>query len=253
MADTNHILGFDIGGTGIKAALIDIEAGKLLTDRIKIETPKPSNTRAVAKVVKELIKTFKYEGPVGCGFPAIIHHGVAKSAANIDKSWIDLDLEKYFKKVTGLPFYAANDADVAGLAEVKFGGADQKGTVIVLTVGTGIGSGMFLNGQLIPNTEFGHLLYKNSISEHYVSNSARKKKDWSWEDWAPKFGKYLQHLELLFSPDLFVIGGGASSKFDRYGDLLKVKTPVIPAQFQNDAGVLGAAIYAHSRLKSKDQ
>ena len=244
MGKKNEILGFDIGGTGIKAALIDISAGKLVTEKIKVLTPKPSNTTAVLKVIQAIIKDLKYKGPVGCGFPAIIHRGVAKSAANVDDSWIDLNLEKFFSKETGLDFHVANDADVAGLAEVKFGIAKQKGTVIVLTIGTGIGSGMFLDGKLIPNTEMGHLLYKDSVYEHYVSNSARKREGLSWEEWAPGFAEYLRHLEVLFSPDLFVLGGGASNKFDRFGDLLDVDTKVIPASFANDAGVLGAAMYA---------
>lgn len=251
MGKKKVILGFDIGGTGIKAALVDINEGKLVTEKLKVLTPQPSDTKSVLKIILQMIKQFKYKGPVGCGFPAIIHHGVAKSAANIDDSWLNLDIEKFFSKETGHPFYVANDADVAGLAEVKFGKAKQKGMVIVLTVGTGIGSGMFLDGKLIPNTELGHLYYKDSVYEHYVSNSARKKDNLSWEDWAPSFSEYLQHLEKLFSPDLFVIGGGASSRFDRFGNLLKIETPVIPAEFENDAGVLGAAMYAGDSYKAK--
>ena len=249
MAKKNAILGFDIGGTGIKAALIDVEEGKLLTEKLKLLTPKPSDTKSVLKVVNTIIKKFKYKGPIGCGFPAIIHHGVAKSAANIDDSWINLDIQKFFTRGTGNDFYVANDADVAGLAEVKFGKASRKGTVIVLTIGTGIGSGMFLDGKLIPNTELGHLNFRDSIYEHYVSNSARKREKLSWEDWGPGFADYLRHLEKLFSPDLFVLGGGASNKFDRYSHQIQIDTKVVTAQFQNDAGVLGAALYASSLLK----
>ncbi len=244
MGKKKIFLGFDIGGTGIKAARVDVNAGKLVTEKAKVATPQPSDTRAVLKIVQQLIKQFKYKGPVGCGFPAIIHHGIAKSAANIDDSWLNLDIQKFFTKETGMPFYVANDADVAGLAEVKFGKARQKGMVIVLTIGTGIGSGMFMDGKLIPNTELGHLYYKDSVYEHYVSNSARKRENLTWEEWAPRFAEYLRHLEKLFSPDLFVLGGGASSRFDRFGHLLEIDTPVIPAQFENDAGVLGAAMYA---------
>ena len=251
MGKKKIILGLDIGGTGIKAALVDVMDGKLITEKTKFLTPEPSDPKSVLQVVKQLIKHFKYKGPVGCGFPAIIHHGVAKSAANIDDSWLNVDIEKFFYKETGLAFYVANDADVAGLAEVKYGKARQKGMVIVLTVGTGIGSGMFLDGKLIPNTELGHLYYKESVFEHYVSNNARKKDGLTWEDWAPGFAEYLKHLEILFSPDLFVIGGGASSRFDRFGKLLKVDTPVIPAEFENNAGIMGAAMFAEDRLKSK--
>jgi polyphosphate glucokinase len=249
MGKKKLFLGFDIGGTGIKAALVDINVGKLVTEKVKVLTPQPSDTKSVLKVVQQLVKQFKYKGAVGCGFPAIIHHGVAKSAANIDNSWLHLDIQKFFTKETGLPFYVANDADVAGLAEVKFGKAKQKGLVIVLTIGTGIGSGMFLDGKLIPNTELGHLYYKESVFEHYVSNFARKRDNLTWEEWAPAFAEYLKYLEKLFSPDLFVLGGGASNRFDRFGHLLNIETPVIPAQFENDAGVLGAAMYAGESLR----
>lgn len=249
MGKNQVILGFDIGGTGIKSALVDVDSGKLVTPREKVLTPQPSNTKSVGKVIKQVVKSYGYVGPVGCGFPAIIHHGVAKSAANIDDSWVNVNLEKFFEKETGLPFYAANDADVAGLAEVRFGKVRKKGTVIVLTIGTGIGSGIFLDGKLVPNSELGHLYYKDSIYEHYISNSARKRAELSWEDWAPGFSDFLRHLEKLFSPDLFVLGGGASSKFDRFGHLLHIDTKVVPARYQNDAGVLGAALYADSCRK----
>lgn len=249
MSKAQVLLGVDVGGTGIKAALINTKKGTLETEKYRVLTPKPSTPEAVAKVISRMIKRFEYRGPVGVGFPAIIHHGVAKSAANIDKKWINTNIEKLLKEVTGNPFYVANDADVAGLAEVRFGKAKgEMGTVIVLTIGTGIGSGMFLDGTLVPNTEFGHLLFKESIYEHYVSNSARKKNDLSWDSWGRRFNKYLIHLEKLFSPDMFVLGGGASKKFDRFQHLLTVDTKVVPAAYQNDAGVLGAALYAESKL-----
>ncbi len=249
MSKEQVFLGVDVGGTGIKAALINTKKGTLATEKYRVLTPNPSTPEAVAKVISRMIKRFEYRGPVGVGFPAIIHHGVAKSAANIDKKWINTNIEKLLKEVTGNPFYVANDADVAGLAEVRFGKAKgEMGIVIVLTIGTGIGSGMFLDGTLIPNTEFGHLLYKESVYEHYVSNSARKKNDLSWDSWGKRFNKYLIHLEKLFSPDMFVLGGGASKKFDRFKHVLTVDTKVVPAAYQNDAGVLGAALYAESRL-----
>ena len=245
MAKKKFYLGFDVGGTGIKAALIDIKEGKLVTEKMRELTPKPAEPKAVAKVIAQMFERFEYDGPVGCGFPAIIHHGIAKSAANIAKSWINVDIEKLFSKACGVPFHVANDADVAGLAEVRFGKAsDVKGTIIVLTIGTGIGSGLFLNGKLIPNTEFGHLYFKDSIYEHYISNVVRKREKLSWEEWATRFDGYLQHLEKLFSPDLFILGGGASKKFDKYQHMFTVDTQVVPAEYQNDAGVLGAAMYA---------
>lgn len=243
-------LGIDVGGTGLKTALVDVESGTLITEKHRALTPQPSKPLAVSKALKQLIHRIKYSGPIGCGFPAIIHNGVAKSAANIDDEWIGLNVEKYLEDAIGNPFYVANDADVAGLAEMKFGQANcADGLVIVLTIGTGIGSGMFYRGELIPNTEFGHLLYKGDIYEKYVSNATRKENNLTWEEWAVRFNGYLQHLEKLFSPDLFILGGGASKKFDRYADNLNVKTKVVPAEFQNDAGVLGAALYAASRIK----
>lgn len=250
MEETNVYMGFDIGGTGIKAAIINVETGQLLTEKMRELTPQPADPKSVANKIKEMLDQFDYEGPVGVGFPAIIHHGVAKSAANIDKKWINVNIEHLLSEKTGMPFYAANDADVAGLAEVKFGSADSAGTVIVLTIGTGIGSGMFLDGKLVPNTEFGHLYFKNSIYEHYISNVTRKKEDLSWDEWGKRFNGYLKHLETLFSPDLFVLGGGASKKFNKYEDQFTISTKVVPAEYQNDAGVLGAAMYASQRVSS---
>ncbi len=250
MEETNVYMGFDIGGTGIKAAIINVETGQLLTEKMRELTPQPADPKSVASKISEMLGKFDYEGPVGVGFPAIIHHGVAKSAANIDKKWINVNIEHLLTEKTGMPFYAANDADVAGLAEVKFGSADSAGTVIVLTIGTGIGSGMFLDGNLVPNTEFGHLYFKNSIYEHYISNVTRKKEDLTWEEWGKRFNGYLEHLETLFSPDLFVLGGGASKKFHKYEDQFTIDTKVVPAEYQNDAGVLGAAMYASQRVSS---
>ena len=247
MGKRDSYMGFDIGGTGVKAALIDTNRGTLLTEKMRELTPRPSDPKSVVKLVKQMLAQFKYKGPVGCGFPAIIHNGVAKTAANIDKGWINVNIEELFSEYMGMPFYVANDADVAGLAEVKFGKAKSDGTVIVLTIGTGIGSGMFLDGKLIPNTELGHLLYKDSIYERYVSSTARKKEDLSWEEWAERFNGYLLHLEKLFSPDLIVLGGGASKKFNRYEHILTLETKVVPAEYENDAGELGAAMYAEFR------
>lgn len=252
MGKKSQILGFDVGGTGLKCALIDVDKGELVTEKYRELTPQPATPKAVAKAIKDIVKLHKYKGPVGCGFPSIMHSGVAKSAANIDKSWIGTDVEKLFEEETGLPFYVANDADVAGLAEVQFGaGKGKDGTVIVLTIGTGIGSGTFLDGELMPNTEFGHLLFRDEIYEKYVSNSARKEGNLSWEEWGKRFGEYLNHLETLFSPDLFILGGGASKKIDQYKHVLNCSTKIVPAEFQNDAGVLGAALYARSIIKKK--
>jgi polyphosphate glucokinase len=244
----NQYLGVDIGGTGIKAALIDTKAGRLLTERYRIPTPFPATPKSVAAVIGEMVAFFDYKGPIGCGFPAIIHHGVAKSAANIDKKWIGQHVEKLFGKATNSRVYVANDADVAGLAEVAFGHAkDIQGLVIVLTIGTGIGSGMFFDNKLIPNTEFGHLNFRDSVYEKYVSNGARKRDTLTWEEWGIRFNEYLLHLETIFSPDLLVLGGGTSKKFEKFKEYITIKTQVIPALHQNDAGVLGAAMYAEKR------
>ncbi|MBX2814994.1 MAG: ROK family protein [Saprospiraceae bacterium] len=252
MGKKSQILGVDIGGTGLKCAMIDVDKGELVTEKYRELTPQPSTPEAVAKAIKGIIQRHDYKGPVGCGFPAIIHGGVAKSAANIDDSWLNVNVEELFEKATGNKFFVANDADVAGLAEVRFGeGNGVDGTVIVLTIGTGIGSGTFLDGKLMPNTEFGHLLYKDDIYEKHVSNAARKRNNLSWEEWGSRFCEYLLHLEKLFSPDLFILGGGASKKMEQYAHTLTCETKVIAAEFQNDAGVLGAALYARSRMKKK--
>lgn len=252
MGKKNEILGIDVGGTGLKAALIDVEKGELLTEKMRVLTPQPSTPKAVAKALGDMIDLFKYKGIIGCGFPSIIDKGVARSAANIDQGWIDKDVTRLFKRETGHTYYVANDADVAGLAEIKFGaGKGVKGTVIVLTIGTGIGSATFLDGDLLPNTEFGHLWYNNKPFEHHVSNAARKREDLSWEEWGERFNAYLEHLTTLFSPSLFILGGGASKKMDLFDDQLTISTKVVPAKFQNDAGVIGAAMYARSRSRKK--
>lgn len=195
-----------------------------------------------------MLKTFGYKGPIGCGFPAIIKNGVANSAANIDDTWLRVNVEKLLSDYTDCPVYVANDADVAGLAEHTFGlAAHQSGTVMVLTIGTGIGSAMIYNGILIPNTELGHLKFKDTIAEKYTSNAVRKEEKLSWQTFGLRLNEYMQHLEFLFSPTLFIIGGGISKKFDFFKEYFDLKTNIVPAQFQNEAGVIGAALYANSR------
>jgi len=247
--NTNHILGFDIGGTGIKGAVVDVRTGDLLTERVKIMTPDPAVPEAIGESVHTITRQLGYKGIIGCGFPAIIKNGIALSAANIDKSWIHTNVENLLSKYTECPVYVANDADVAGMGEQAFGfAANQPGTVIVLTIGTGIGSALFYNGTLVPNTEFGHLKFHKSIAEKYTSNAARKDKSLSWEEFGSRLNEYLQHLEFIFSPNLFILGGGISKKFDLYKDHFRLETAIVPARFQNDAGVIGAALYAH-RIK----
>lgn len=249
---SKEILGIDIGGSGIKGAPVDTKTGKLLDDRHRIPTPAPSNPKKVAKTIKELVKHFKWKGPVGCGFPAVVQDGVVKTAANIDKSWINTDARKLFSEVTGLPVWVLNDADAAGLAEVKLGaGAGFKGAIVVLTIGTGIGTSLFYKGKLFPNTELGHVEFKSMDAELYTSDAARKNENLEWEDWGKRLNEYLSHIEFLTWPELIILGGGASKKLDLFGDQLNLKAKIVPARFLNDAGIIGAAMAAKVNFKKK--
>ncbi|MDX2196095.1 MAG: ROK family protein [Cytophagales bacterium] len=240
-----HILGIDIGGSGIKGAIVDIANGSFVTDRHRIDTPLPATTTAVADTVLSMTNHFDWKGKIGCGFPAVIQHGVAKTASNIDESWINTNVEKLLLQTTQCPTYVINDADAAGLAEMKYGeGKDAQGLILLLTIGTGIGSALFNNGKLVPNTEFGHLYYKDLVAEKYVSDSARKKYELEWDEWAKRFNNYLKHLERTINPDLFIIGGGVSKKSDKYLSYLHIDTPLKIAALQNDAGIIGAALAA---------
>ena len=240
-----HILGIDIGGSGIKGSPVDTETGELLTERYRIPTPQPSIPDDVGDVVAEIARQFEWKGPIGCTFPAIIKDGVAFSAANVDKSWIGTNGQKLFRKKTGCPTLLINDADAAGIAEMEFGaGKGEMGVVIMLTLGTGIGSAVFLNGMLVPNTELGHLEIRGKDAESRASERAREERNLSWEKWAEKVDEYLQRVEFLFSPDLFIIGGGVSKKYDKFLPLLHTRARVVPAQLFNDAGIVGAALAA---------
>lgn len=243
-----EVLGIDIGGSGIKGAPVDISTGTLLQERHRIETPLPATPEAVAKVVDQLIKHFNWKGKVGIGFPAAIQQGVVKTASNIDKSWIDTPINKFLSNKTGCQIYAANDADMAGLAELNFGiGKNNKGVVILITVGTGIGSVLFVNGKLMPNSELGHMQFKDVSIEKYCSDATRKFMDLSWKKWGGRFSEALIYFETLFYPDLFIIGGGGSKKYEKYKEYLRNKTPSIPAKLLNNAGIIGAAIYASDK------
>ncbi len=246
------ILGIDVGGSGIKGAPVDTKTGKLLDDRFRIPTPEPSNPEKVAKTIKQVVKHFKWKGAVGVGFPTVVQDGVVKTAANIDKSWINTDAKKLFSEVTGLPVWVTNDADAAGLAEVKLGaGAGFKGAVVVLTIGTGIGTSLFYKGRLYPNTEFGHVEFKGMDAEIYTSDAARKKEDLDWETWGVRLNEYLSHIEFLTWPELIILGGGASKKLDLFQNQLKLKAKVVPARFLNEAGIIGAAMAAKVNFKKK--
>ncbi|MBX3011946.1 MAG: ROK family protein [Caldilineaceae bacterium] len=240
-----NILGIDIGGSGIKGAIVDVSSGEILTDRHRIDTPAPSTPAAVGQVVAELAQHFEYQGPIGCTFPAVVQHGVILTAANVDQSWIGTNGEAVFQEATGLPVHVLNDADAAGVAEMRFGaGRGRKGVVIMLTFGTGIGSAIFINGQLLPNTEFGHMKIRGKDAEHRAAARIRTEKDLNWKQWAKRVDEFLREMEFLFSPDLFIIGGGVSKKFDKFVPHLTVRAELQPAQLLNEAGIVGAAMAA---------
>lgn len=239
------VLGIDIGGSGIKGAPVDIASGALLAERIRLDTPQPASPAEVAKTVQELVRQFDWCGSVGCTFPAIVHRGTTLSAANVDKSWIGAPAQQILADAVGLPLLLLNDADAAGLAEVTFGAAKGvAGTTIMLTLGTGIGSALIVDGHLVPNTEFGHLQFKGGIAEKYCSAKVRDDLDLKWKEYAERLNEYLNHLELLFSPDLFIIGGGISRKHEKFLPDLKLATPCVPAALRNEAGIVGAALAA---------
>ncbi len=239
-----QILGVDIGGTGIKAAPVDVTTGTLVAERVKVPTPHPAEPDAVAAVVRELVTGFGWSGPAGITFPGVTTEGITRTAANLDPAWIGMDARGLFGKATGLQVAMINDADAAGLAEMKFGaGAGHQGTVVMLTLGTGIGSALFLDGALVPNTEFGHIEIRGKDAEKRASEHAKEVHDLSWEKWAAQVDEYLMHIEALLSPGLFIIGGGISRKSDKFLPLLTGLTaPVVPAALHNDAGIVGAAI-----------
>lgn len=239
-----HVLGIDIGGTGIKAAPVDVSTGTLLAERIKLDTPHPSTPAAVAAVVHELVDRFSWTGPAGVTFPGVVIDSVVRTAANVDKSWIDTDACDLFKREAGLAVTVINDADAAGLAEMTFGaGAGQKGTVLMLTFGTGIGSALFIDGTLVPNTEFGHIEIRGKDAEKRASEQVREVHELSWGKWAGRVDEYLEHMEQLLSPRLIIIGGGISKRSDKFLPLLTgLRATVVPAAMLNDAGIVGAAM-----------
>lgn len=246
----NKVLGIDVGGTGIKGAIIDVNTGKLLTERLKLKTNHPATPKSVGKQIKELLEIHGYGGnTVGIGFPSVIKGKHSLTASNVDDSWIDFPITDHFSNVLGKKVYVLNDADAAGLAENTFSSnIKQQGLTVFLTVGTGIGSAFFYNGVLVPNTEFGHINFQKSYAEKYVSNYAKESKDLSWKEWGTLFNAYLEHLEFILRPDNFIIGGGISKKMDKYRKYLKVNVPISSATLLNEAGVIGAALAADKKL-----
>lgn len=247
-------LGIDFGGTGIKGAPVDLATGDFAAERVRIPTPRPATPDAVAAVFVELLAAFpQATGPVGVTVPGIVRHGVVGSAANIDDSWIGVDADALFSEATGRKVHVVNDADAAGLAEVRYGAAaGRRGLVILTTLGTGIGSAMVHDGVLVPNSELGHLLVDGAIggstgaavAEERASNRARETEELSMEEWAARLTDYYRHLERLFSPDLFLVGGGISKRSEEFLPLLDIDTEIIPATLRNKAGVVGAALHA---------
>src|SRR6478752_984813 len=241
-----EIFGVDIGGSGIKGAPVDLDRGELAQERHKVLTPHPATPASVADGVAEVVGHFDWKGPVGITFPGVVTDGLTRTAANVDKGWIDQDARHLLGEKIGLPVTVLNDADAAGIAEMTFGaGRGRKGTVIMLTLGTGIGSALFVDGTLVPNTELGHLELNGHDAEKHASTKAKEDHELTWEHWARRVTKYLAHVEMLFSPELFIIGGGVSRKADRFLPLIEhVRAEMVPAELQNNAGIVGAAMAA---------
>ena len=243
MAD--YAIGIDIGGTGIKGARVDLDAGQLVTERIRIATPQPATPEAVAEVVNQVIGGIGADGSVGLTLPAVVRDDVVQTAANIDPAWIGIDAAKMFGSVIGRPVGAVNDADAAGLAEMRFGaGRDRRGVVVMVTLGTGIGSAVFVDGVLVPNTELGHLHLHDGDAEAWAAESVRERDDLSWKKWAERLQDYFDLLERALWPDLIIVGGGVSKKSEKFLPRIELRTELVPAQLHNDAGIVGAALFA---------
>lgn len=237
-----ELLGIDVGGTGIKGGLVNAEKGELVGDRFRLATPQPATPDAVTETVARVVEQFAWQGPVGAGFPAVVRHGEVYTAANIDQGWIGHNVNEMFTDATGCRFSVRNDADVAGLAEMRYGaGRGRGGVVVILTLGTGIGSALFTDGHLVPNTEFGHIEIDGRPAERRAADSVRTNKDLSWKKWAERVDEYLHRLAFYLWPDLIIIGGGVSKKHERFLPFLTVDTEIVPAMLRNEAGIVGAA------------
>lgn len=240
-----QVLGIDIGGTGMKGAVVDTIRGELVTDRHRIPTPSPATPKEMINTVLQIVEHFDWDGPIGCGFPAAIKHDIVMTASNIDKSWIGVKAAKKIKKKTGCLTHLVNDVDAAGLAEMSFGaGKGNNDTVLMIAAGTGIGTALFTEGELVPNTELGHIPLHGASAEKYAANSVRKKLGLSIEEWAGRFNEYLALVEFLLWPDLIILGGGISKQSDKFLSLLDTKCEIVPAQMLNNAGIIGAAVGA---------
>tara|TARA_B100000767_G_scaffold117250_1_gene111934 strand:+ start:8544 stop:9290 length:747 start_codon:yes stop_codon:yes gene_type:complete len=246
------ILGIDIGGTGIKGAIVDSLTGEIISDRFRIPTPQPATPDNVSQTLKSFIKEFQWKGPVGISFPTIIKNGKAMHFGNLDPLWQFIQVDTLFKSITGNDYYVVNDADAAAMGVMEFGvGKNIKGLVITITLGTGIGSGVFFNGELISNFELGRMYgRKGNIMEHFAADSARKREEWSFKSWGKRVNFFLQHVESTFNPDLIIIGGGVSKKMDKFESFITINTPIKAAELKNNAGIIGAVIFAKKSITS---
>jgi len=244
-----EILGIDVGGSGIKGALVNMETGEMTTERFRIPTPKSRKPKPMAKVVAKIVKHFDYSGPIGCGFPTVIKKGICKTPGNLHKKWAGVDVNELFSEATGMPVTVVNDADAAGYASMNFGvGRGKEGLVLMITIGTGLGSGAFYNGELIPNFELGQIPYKKHDKiELWAAASAKEREELSYKKWGKRFNVFLELAELIVSPDLIILGGGTSKDWDEFKDYISIETPVIPAELQNHAGIIGAAAAGYNK------
>lgn len=244
-----EILGIDIGGSSLKGAIVDVTTGELLTKTHKVTTPESREPAEMAAAVKEMLDHFEYKGLVGCGFPTIVKKGICKDEGNLSRKWLDVNVEELFEKTTGEDFTVINDADAAGLAEIKFGaGKDEDGFILMITVGTGLGSGAYLHGELIPNFELGQIPYKEFTKiEEWAASAVKTSENLSYKDWAYRFNIFLNYVHTILNPDLIIVGGGISNNWDDFSKYIDVDTRVIPAKLRNNSGILGAAIAAVSR------
>ena len=240
------VLGIDVGGSGMKGALVNSLTGEMLTKKHRIPTPASRKPQEMAEVIFEIVKHFDHNGPVGVGFPTIIKHGVCKSPGNLHKTWLGVNVKELFSEVTGLPVTVVNDADAAGYATMNYGiGKGKQGLVVMITIGTGLGSGAFWDGELLPNFELGQIPYKKYKKiELWAADSAKEREGLTYKRWGKRFNKFLELVELLISPDFIILGGGASKDFKEYKDCIKIDTPVVPAELRNSAGIVGAAAAA---------
>mgnify|MGYP000332741153 FL=1 len=245
-----EILGIDVGGSGMKGGIVNIETGEMISERHRIPTPVPRTPEAMADVIAELVQHFDYKGKVGCGFPTVIKKGICKSPGNLDPSWLGVNVEELFEKKTGLDFTVVNDADIAGYASIEYGvGKGKDGLVIMITIGTGLGSGAFYDGKLIPNFELGQIPYKKYKKiELWAAASAKEREGLTYKKWGKRFNKFLKYVDLIVAPDLILLGGGTSKDFDEFKKYITIETPVIPAELQNHAGIIGAAAAAMHKI-----